>query len=61
MRAIVPEGMAQLVEVVVLSNFTRLPEHMRTVTLHQILARDKYPGATRCSSLLLPVLLHLND
>ena len=42
-----PAGMAALVEVVVLANFTKLPDNMRTVTLHQILARDKYPGETR--------------
>ena len=39
--------MASLVEVVVLANFTELADNMRTVTLHQILARDKYPGVSR--------------
>jgi hypothetical protein len=43
-RGIMPAGMADLVEVIVLANFTALPDNMYTVTLHDILARDKYPG-----------------
>ena len=45
MRAIVPGGMASLVEIVVLPNFTKLADNMRTVTLHKIMERNKYPGA----------------
>ena len=45
-----PVGMAHLVEVVVLANFTALPDNMRTVTLPYILARDKYPGMSPDSS-----------
>ena len=47
MRTIVPEGMASLVEIVVLPNFTRLADSMRTVTMHKIMERNKYPGVSR--------------
>ncbi len=47
MRTIVPEGMASLVEIVVLANFTKLADSMRAVTIHKIMERNKYPGASR--------------
>ncbi len=52
MRSIVPEGMASLVEIVVLANFTRLADSMRTVTIHRIMERNKYPGVMlRCTAI----------
>ena len=44
MAAITPPAIAKLVEIIRLENFRHLPDSMRIVALHHIMAGGKFPG-----------------